>query len=143
MQILLYDEPVSCPVENLNFPESFIHQEGDVKHYHFEEMEAHNTGERIQRVVAGERLTVLRQKIQAGVDMYNPHSHPNEQITIVLEGQARFACGGKEVVLGPGGVVVFPPNEEHSTRNAGNGPLVLEEIFTPGVESLNKRAPAG
>jgi len=112
-----------------------------VKHYHFEEMEAHDTGERMMRVVAGERLTVLRQTIRAGVDMYNPHSHPNEQMTIVLEGTARFACGGKEVVLGPGGVVVFPPNQEHSTRNAGDGPLVLEEIFTPGVERLNELAP--
>ena len=112
-----------------------------MKHYHFEEMAAHDTGKRIQRVVAGERLTVLRQTIRAGVDMYNPHSHPNEQMTIVLEGRARFACGGKEVELGPGGVVVFPPNQEHSTRNAGDGPLVLEEIFTPGMEALNELAP--
>ena len=112
-----------------------------VKYYHFEEMAAHDTGERIQRVVAGENLTVLRQTIRAGVDMYNPHSHPNEQMTIVFEGRARFACGGREVVLGPGGVVVFPPNQEHSSRNAGVGPLVLEEIFTPGMEALNKLAP--
>lgn len=117
--------------------------EKNLKYYNFEEMEAHDTGERIQRVVAGEKLTVLRQTIRAGVDMYNPHSHPNEQMTIVLEGTARFACGGKEVVLGPGGVVVFPPNREHSTRNAGDGPLVLEEIFTPGVEKLNELAPEG
>ena len=120
-----------------------IRVEKNVKYYNFEEMEAHDTGERIQRVVAGEKLTVLRQTIHAGVDMYNPHSHPNEQMTIVLEGTARFACGGKEVVLGPGGVVVFPPNQEHSTRNAGDGPLVLEEIFTPGVEKLNELAPKG
>ena len=112
-----------------------------MRYYDIEEMETHDTGERVQRVVAGENLTLLRQTIRAGVDMYNPHSHPNEQITIVLEGRAKFACGGKEVVLGPGGVVVFPPNREHSTRNAGDGPLVLEEIFTPGMEALNKLAP--
>ncbi len=109
--------------------------------YHFGKMAAHDTGERAQRVAAGENLTVLRQTIRAGVDMYNPHSHPNEQMTIVLEGKARFACGGREVTLGPGGVVVFPPNQEHSTRNAGEGELVLEEIFTPGVEKLNSLAP--
>lgn len=113
-----------------------------MKHYHFGEMAPHDTGERIQRVVAGERLTVLRQTIRAGVDIYNPHSHPNEQITIVLRGVARFACGGEEVVLGPGGAVVFPPHQEHSTRNAGDGELVLEEIFAPGVEALNRLARA-
>lgn len=114
-----------------------------MKVYHFDEMEPHDTGERVQRVAAGERLTVLRQTIRAGVDVYNPHSHPNEQMTIVLKGKARFACGGREVALGPGGVVVFPPNREHSTRNAGDGELVLEEIFTPGVEKLNRLAPKG
>ncbi len=114
-----------------------------MKHYHFEEMAPHDTGERIQRVVAGANLTVLRQTIRAGVDIYNPHSHPNEQMTIVLDGKARFACGGREVVLGPGGVVVFPPNAEHSTRNAGDGDLVLEEIFTPGVKRLNRLASKG
>ena len=71
--------------------------------------------------------------------MYKPHRIPTSD-----DDRSRRTAklrGGKEVVLGPGGVVVFPPNQEHSTRNAGDGLLVLEEIFTPGMEALNELAP--
>jgi len=45
------------------------------------------------------------------------------------------------VTRGPGGVVIFPPDTEHSTQNLEDGNLVVEEIFSPGVERLNKLAP--
>ncbi len=112
-----------------------------MKAYNWDELPLHDQDGRLRRVVAGERLTVLRQTIRAGVPLSGPHRHPQEQITIVLAGRARFACGGREAELGPGGVVVFPPGAEHSTENAGEGDLVLEEIFSPGVEALNRLAP--
>ena len=83
----------------------------------------------------------LRQTIFAGHALSGRHSHPEEQVTIVLEGKARFACEDDETTLGPGGVVVFPPDKEHSTENVGDGDLVLEEVFSPGPDRLNKLAP--
>jgi len=108
--------------------------------YHWDEIDPHDKGDRIQSVIAGERITVLRQRIRAGGKVYNPHAHHQEQISIVLEGKAKFFFGDKEVVLSRGGVVVFPPDKEHATENVGNGDLVIEEIFSPGNETLNKIA---
>ncbi len=41
------------------------------------------------------------------------HSHPHEQVGIVLEGQARFTIGGEEKTLGPGEVFRIPGNVRH------------------------------
>jgi len=112
-----------------------------MKSYDWNEMIAHQQEGRLRRVIAGERMTVLRQVIPSGPDSLGAHSHPQEQISIVLEGRARFTCADEEVTLGPGGAVIFPPDTEHSTQNLEDGDLVVEEIFSPGVERLNKLAP--
>ena len=109
--------------------------------YNWNELPGHDTGDgRVQRVIAGDNMTVLQQTIKAG-SKPNPHSHPWEQMSIILSGRATFRCTGKEVTHGPGGLAVFPPNEEHSTEVVGDEDLFVEEIFAPGVERLNKLAP--
>ncbi len=109
--------------------------------HNWNELPGHDKGDgRVQRVIAGENMTVLQQTIKAGTKP-NPHSHPWEQMSIVLKGRATFRCMGKEVTHGPGGLVVFPPNEEHSTEVVGDEDFFVEEIFAPGVERLNKLAP--
>ena len=112
-----------------------------MQYHNWDDLPPHHPEGRVQRVVAAERITILRQTIFAGNAMSGRHSHPEEQITIVLEGKARFTCEDDEITLGPGGVAVFPPNKEHSSENAGDGDLVLEEVFSPGPGRLNKLAP--
>lgn len=109
--------------------------------HNWDDVPPHHPEGRVQRVVAAERITILRQTIFAGNAMSDRHSHPEEQITLVLDGKARFTCGDDEVTLETGGVAVFPPGVEHSTENVGEGDLVLEEVFSPGPERLNKLAP--
>ena len=108
--------------------------------YNWNELPGHKKEDRVQRVVAGQNMTVLQQRLFSNMKP-NPHSHPWEQMSIVLEGKAKFTCMGKEVVMGPGGVVVFPPNEVHCTELVAGEELFVEEIFAPGVERLNEMAP--
>jgi quercetin dioxygenase-like cupin family protein len=108
--------------------------------YNWNEIPGHKKEDRVQRVVAGRNMTVLRQTLLPNMKP-NPHSHPWEQISIVIEGKAKFSCMGKEVVMGPGGIVVFPPDEEHCTELVDGEALYVEEIFAPGVERLNELAP--
>jgi quercetin dioxygenase-like cupin family protein len=108
--------------------------------YSWNELPAHEKEDRVQRVVAGQNMTVLQQRLLPNMKP-NPHSHSWEQMSIVLAGKAKFSCMGKEVVMGPGGVVVFPPNEEHCTELVDGEELFVEEIFAPGVDRLNDMAP--
>ncbi len=72
-----------------------------MRSYDWNEMTAHQQEGRLRRVIAGERMTVLRQVIPSGPDSLGAHSHPQEQISIVLEGRARFTCAASPTTSRP------------------------------------------
>jgi quercetin dioxygenase-like cupin family protein len=89
------------------------------------ELERVNAGMQ-RRIVTGEKMTVARIYFDDGF-MVPMHSHHNEQITQVLKGQMRFVFEGKEpkeMLLGPGDVVVIPAQVPHQATCIGE----VEEI---------------
>ena len=78
------------------------------------ELETVNAGMQ-RRIVTGEKMTVARIYFDDGFTV-PMHSHHNEQITQILKGQMHFVFGGddpKEMMLGPGDVVVIPADVPH------------------------------
>ena len=55
------------------------------------------------------------------------HTHPYEELLIVLEGRARL-IGGQEREVGAGDVVIIPAGEPHGFVNVGEGPLRQVDI---------------
>jgi mannose-6-phosphate isomerase-like protein (cupin superfamily) len=51
------------------------------------------------------------------------HKHPYEELFIVLEGEATFVAGDKELRARAGDVVIVPPDTAHAFTNSGEGPL--------------------
>ena len=79
-----------------------------------------------RRIVTGRNMTVARIYFKDGFTV-PMHSHHNDQITQVIKGEMRFVFGGdepKEMLLGPGDVVVIPPNMPHLATCIGE----VEEI---------------
>ena len=69
----------------------------------------------------------------------DPHRHPeNEQITIVLEGEADFVVEGKVYNVKKDDVLVFRQNEEHGAYMGPSGARVLD-IFTPPRADLMEK----
>lgn len=58
------------------------------------------------------------------------HSHPHEQMGMVLEGQARFIVGDVEKVLGPGDMYVIPGGTVHKVI-ALQHPVKALDFFHP------------
>ncbi|WP_370544682.1 cupin domain-containing protein, partial [Burkholderia pseudomallei] len=88
--------------------------------------------ERIERqVVSGDALTMARLYLKKGA-FVGTHSHPNEQLTYILEGRLLFRYGEHlehEVEVGPGEILHLPANVPHNA-------LCLEDavdldVFTP------------
>ena len=52
-----------------------------------------------------------------------PHTHPYEEILIILEGEATFEISGDEVVAVAGDVAIVPAGTPHAFKNTGHGPL--------------------
>jgi quercetin dioxygenase-like cupin family protein len=42
------------------------------------------------------------------------HSHPNEQIALILSGALEFTVGGEKIVVRTGELIVLPPDVPHS-----------------------------
>ncbi|MBN2159983.1 MAG: cupin domain-containing protein [Spirochaetes bacterium] len=57
------------------------------------------------------------------------HSHPNEQISLVVEGTLELTVGGSTRIMKKGEVAVVPPNVPHSGR--------VHDEFTIAVDAWN------
>ena len=58
------------------------------------------------------------------------HSHPHEQLGIVIEGQIEFTVADQKQVLGPGEVYVIPGDVEHEARTFDH-PVKVMDVFSP------------
>ena len=69
---------------------------------------------------------------------FAPHSHPNEQMGICIEGKAIFTIDGKDYSVKKGDVYTIQANVPHGERNEGYVPAVFMECFAPVREDLVK-----
>ena len=85
------------------------------------DMQVHKMAETVER-----RQAYLDNLMLAVIDMSGKgssvpiHAHPHEQISFIAEGSVRFTIGEGEdaemVEVGPGDVVVAPPNTPHGAE---------------------------
>jgi quercetin dioxygenase-like cupin family protein len=65
--------------------------------------------------IKGEKIEVGLFFFPVGTEA-KPHSHPNEQIVVVLKGKGKWRVGKEEKVLGPGEVALIPKDVEHDLQ---------------------------
>jgi quercetin dioxygenase-like cupin family protein len=58
------------------------------------------------------------------------HVHPEEQVSIVREGEMEITIGDHIQWVRPGDVIIFPPNVPHAGRT-GDEPCRLIDTFSP------------
>ena len=78
---------------------------------------------------AGERMMLSLAEFQPGA-VVEAHSHPHEQVGMVLEGQGRFIVGDEERILGPGDMYTIPGGVTHRVVALDEGLKALD-IFHP------------
>jgi unsaturated pyranuronate lyase len=101
----------------------FTHLDG-ARHQLFPGVDAH--------VVWGSRLmlSIVDLKPHAQVDL---HSHPHEQMGMVLLGRAEFTIGDETRVLGPGDMYLMPSGVCHKVI-ALDTPVRAIDVFNPPRE---------
>ena len=82
-----------------------------------------------RQMVVGENLTVQRFTCDPFVAT-DAHTHPHEQMTLVIRGKVRFTIGGLAVIAAAGDVLHFPPHNRHDAMMLDEE-VVLIDIFTP------------
>jgi len=84
------------------------------------------------RVIWGERLMLSLVEFEPDA-VVERHSHPHEQIGMVIEGEAEFVIGGERRLLRAGDMYVIPGGVEHQVRAVG-GPARALDVFHPPRE---------
>ena len=78
---------------------------------------------------AGDAIMLSLVEMAPGA-VVEPHSHPHEQMGMLLEGELTFIIGGERHTLTPGDMWRIPGNVEHSAIG-GDTPVKALDVFHP------------
>ncbi|MBS7622154.1 AraC family ligand binding domain-containing protein [Candidatus Bathyarchaeota archaeon] len=96
--------------------------------------EAH-LGSHLKVIASGERMTLIQSVIRSGSKI-PPQSHPHEQITFCLQGEAIFRIGRETFQIKKGYSLIIPPNIMHSGMAIGNQEYLSVEAFSTPRQDL-------
>jgi quercetin dioxygenase-like cupin family protein len=83
-------------------------------------------------LILGDNIEVGVLKYKAG-EGANTHSHPHEQIIVVLSGKATFTLDGVASEVGPGKAIHIPSNVPHSVKMIEDTEVVSCKNLVAGV----------
>jgi quercetin dioxygenase-like cupin family protein len=83
----------------------------------------------VLRTCSGKHMTLSEANLEAGA-VVAEHSHPHEQMGIIIQGRARFWIGDEEKVLGPGDVFRIPGGVRHKVTVLDQ-PARIIDVFHP------------
>lgn len=86
--------------------------------------------------VAGQNVMLARVLLKKGC-IVPEHSHPNEQITFILEGALKFYIDNREIVVSAGEVLAIPPNMPHKAE-ALEDTVDFDVFDPPRADWMNK-----
>ena len=67
---------------------------------------------------------------------YPMHSHPHEQISVMLQGRMRLTVGEEVEEIGPGDMWYAPANVPHGGELLDCDPVVFVDIYAPPSASV-------
>ena len=85
------------------------------------------------RSVHGEQLTLAVVELAPGA-VAEEHSHPHEQLGMLLRGSIRFRVGDEERELGVGETWAIPSGTPHRAEAGPDGATVLDLFSPPRAE---------
>ena len=86
-------------------------------------------------LASGEHIQLLWVKFDPDGN-YPIHSHPHEQISVMLQGRMRLTVGDEVDEVGPGDMWYAPANVSHGGEPLGEDPVVFVDIYAPPSASI-------
>lgn len=84
------------------------------------------------KLITGEHIEIGLLRYKAG-EGASEHSHPHEQITIILKGKSRVTIDGEVFIVGEGEAVHFPPNVRHRVEILEDSEVISAKSMVGGV----------
>jgi len=100
------------------------------QHLNWADIPVEHPAEGIERqMVVGERIMIVRFRFKPFL-VTPEHTHPHEQMSLIVSGRVRFFIEGKERIVSAGDVLHFPSNCLHGATMMDEE-VVLIDIFSP------------
>lgn len=87
----------------------------------------------VRRMIVGEKEMLVRWEFKQGA-LAARHSHPHEQVVVMVRGKLRLAVGDDETIMGPDDIVVIPSQVPHEAEALED--TVVIDIFSPPREDF-------
>jgi quercetin dioxygenase-like cupin family protein len=88
-----------------------------------------------RQLVVGQNIMLARVLLKKGC-VVPEHSHPNEQVTYILEGALKFWIDGREIVIQAGETLTIPPNMPHKAE-AVEDTVDLDVFYPPRADWMS------
>jgi len=82
-----------------------------------------------RQMVVGQNVMICRFRF-APFLVTPEHTHPHEQMTLVMQGKVKFFIDGQERIVSAGDVLHFPPHNRHGATMLDEE-VILIDIFSP------------
>jgi quercetin dioxygenase-like cupin family protein len=86
--------------------------------------------------LAGQQAMLMHAELAPTIEVPT-HSHPHEQLGLVIEGELEFWIADEKRTLKPGDMYAIPGGTAHGLRT-GKGRVILAEVFYPVREEYLK-----
>jgi quercetin dioxygenase-like cupin family protein len=83
----------------------------------------------IRQMVVGQNVMICRFTFEPFL-VTPEHTHPHEQMTLVVKGRVKFYINGEPRIVSAGDVLHFPPHNRHGATMLDEE-VVLIDIFSP------------
>jgi len=83
----------------------------------------------------GESCQLLWAKFEPG-GIYELHSHPHEQMSVIVSGRMRLTVGDEVRDIGPGDMWYAPANVKHGGEILGDEPVVFIDVYAPPSRTI-------
>jgi quercetin dioxygenase-like cupin family protein len=88
-----------------------------------------------RQLVVGQNIMLARVLLKKGC-VVPEHSHPNEQVTFILEGALKFWIDGREILVNAGETLTIPPNVPHKAE-AVEDTVDLDVFYPPRADWMS------
>jgi len=129
-----------APVRSVKLPATVARRapkQAELKYVPWNTVELEELNPLLQRqLVVGQDIMIARVLLKKGC-IIPEHSHPNEQLTYILEGTLKFWVDGKEIVVRSGETLAIPRNMPHKAE-ALEDTVDLDVFNPPRADWINK-----
>lgn len=106
-------------------------ESGKAQAYRWEDLPREHVRPGVSRAgFRGNDVMLCMNWLEPGMEV-RPHSHPQEQLVMVVKGKMRFFIGDDTVEVDQGGMVRIPPNVTHCGEVVGDETVLNLDVFSP------------